>query len=336
MRAGRRRVRILLFSYNYAPSVGGMQSIAAILVRQWLRDGHDVTVITDAPGDAEGASRAPRVLRRASLWSMFREARRAEVIVHNHIWLRTEIVAWLARRPWVVAVHAWIDPDSSLRERLKMASLRLTRVIAVSSALAYYVRENSPTIVPNGYDADVFHEGYDVPRDDGAAFVGRFVRDKGADMAIDAVAEIEGLTLTIIGDGPELAALTLQAEQKGVSERVRFTGVLRGAALAEELNRHRILVVPSRASETFGMVALEGIACGCVLVASNDGGLPDAVGPCGLTFPTNDLAEFVAAVRSARMPEVYEGLRAASAAHLAAHAPDRMAQQYLFVALDGR
>lgn len=328
-------MRILLFSYNYAPSVGGMQSIASLLVREWLREGHDVTVITHAEGDGAGDSGTPRVFRQASPWRMLREARRADVIVHNHIWLRTEVVAWLARRPWVIAVHAWID-DSSRVERLKSWSLRMTKVIAVSNALAYYVRHSSPTIVPNSYDTDVFHERYEVPRDDSAVFVGRLVPDKGADLAIDAVAAIEGLTLTIVGEGPELPALTLRAERMGVSQRVRFTGVLRGAALAEELNRHRIMVVPSRGSETFGVVALEGIASGCAVVASGDGGLPDAVGACGLTFPANDLAGLVAAIRSARTPEVYERLRAASDAHLAAHSPERMAQRYLSVALDGR
>jgi hypothetical protein len=55
-------MRVLLFSYRYAPGVGGMETIAAGLVRQWLRDGHDVTVITHQVGEPD-ESQSPRALR---------------------------------------------------------------------------------------------------------------------------------------------------------------------------------------------------------------------------------------------------------------------------------
>ena len=51
--------------------------------------------------------------------------------------------------------------------------------------------------------------------------------------------------------------------------------------MVEELNRHEIMVVPSRWNELFGVVALEGMACGCAMLVSDGGGLPDAVGYAG-------------------------------------------------------
>ncbi len=39
-----------------------------------------------------------------------------------------------------------------------------------------------------------------------------------------------------------------------------------------------------------GIVALEGIACGCVVIGSQGGGLKDAIGNCGLTYPNGDVA----------------------------------------------
>ena len=62
-------------------------------------------------------------------------------------------------------------------------------------------------------------------------------------------------------------------------------GVKRGVELARFIARHRIMVVPSRWVETFGIVALEGIACGCVVVGTDRGGLPEAIGTCGITVP---------------------------------------------------
>ena len=324
-------MRVLLFSYKYTPGVGGMETIARVLVRQWLRDGHDVTVITHQPGDPDEQP-GLHLLRQPSLLRMWREARSADVIVHNHVWLRAALPAWLSRRPWVVAVHSWFDL-SRRSERLKLASLRLARVIAVSGALAHHVRASSPTVVRNSYDAEIFHDRYDVPRDRGIVFVGRLVPEKGADMAIDAVAAIDGMTATIIGDGPERAALADRAEQLDVADRVNFTGLLQGAALAEELNRHEVVVVPSRWGEPFGIVALEGIACGCVAVVSAAGGLPDAVGHAGLTFANNDLDAFIATIETARAPETGDRLRAAAARHLDMHSPQRVAQAYLDVAL---
>jgi glycosyltransferase involved in cell wall biosynthesis len=322
-------MRVLLFSYKYAPGVGGMETIAAVLVAQWIRDGHDVTVITHRLGETGGPQ--PRVLRRPSLVQIWRQARRADVIVHNHVWLRAQLPAWLSRRPRVIAVHSWFD-ERRPSERLKMASLRTAQVIAVSGALAYHVRHSTPTVVTNCYDDTTFHDRYDVPRDDGIVFVGRLVHEKGADMAIDAVAAVDGLTATIVGDGPERPALEAQAQRLGVSERVEFTGVLQGAELARELNQHEVIVVPSRWGEPFGIVALEGIACGCVAVVSAGGGLPDAVGHAGITFPNNDLPAFIAALEAARSPDVGARLRAAARRHLHAHSPARVATAYLDVA----
>ena len=96
------------------------------------------------------------------------------------------------------------------------------------------------------------------------------------------------------------------------------------------LNRHRILVVPSRYNEPFGIVALEGIACGCVVVGSRGGGLKEAIGPCGDTFRNGDAADLARVLgRLLRRPELdAEPLRQA-AGHLARHAGERVAAAYL-------
>ena len=54
------------------------------------------------------------------------------------------------------------------------------------------------------------------------------------------------------------------------------------------MNRHRVMVVPSIWEEPFGIVALEGLACGCEVVIARSGGLPEATGPFGVTFKRGD------------------------------------------------
>ena len=60
------------------------------------------------------------------------------------------------------------------------------------------------------------------------------------------------------------------------------------------LNAHRILVVPSRYDEPFGIVALEGIACGCVVVGSRGAASRRRSAPAALTFRNGDAGELAA------------------------------------------
>jgi len=112
--------------------------------------------------------------------------------------------------------------------------------------------------------------------------------------------------------------------------QVTFAGAQTGADLARTFNAHRILVVPSRYEEPFGVVALEGIACGCLVVGSGGGGLPEAIGPCGLTFPNGDakaLADILE--KLLRMPSERDRFLSAAAAHLANFQPRVIADRYL-------
>ncbi len=95
-------------------------------------------------------------------------------------------------------------------------------------------------------------------------------------------------TTTIIGSGPEWEPLRRQVEALGLDDRVEFAGMLSGEALAQSLNRHRVIAIPSRWEETFGMFALEGLACGCIPVVSTGGGLADAPGR-GIVFESGNV-----------------------------------------------
>jgi glycosyltransferase involved in cell wall biosynthesis len=95
-------------------------------------------------------------------------------------------------------------------------------------------------------------------------------------------------SLTVVGTGPAETDMKSVAQELRLSEQVQFLGMKRGDELATILNKHKILVVPSRWSEPFGIVALEGLACGCVVVGSSGGGLPEAIGDCGATFPNGN------------------------------------------------
>jgi glycosyltransferase involved in cell wall biosynthesis len=136
--------------------------------------------------------------------------------------------------------------------------------------------------------------------------------------------------LTIIGIGSEKAALEKLVVAEKLENLVRFAGSLRGEALATELNRHLILVVPSRWQEPFGVVAVEGIACGCLVVGSSGGGLPDAIGSCGKTFKNGDAADLSRAIREVlENGDSAQQFQAAVSSHLNRHRAEVVAAQYL-------
>jgi len=237
-------------------------------------------------------------------------------------------------RPWVAAVHVWISrPDGTraCRDRMKLMALRRARVIAVSSILAKSLPFRS-TVVPDPYDADIFQPSSGA-RDADVLFVGRLVSDKGADLLIRAISVLNEngrrVRAKIIGDGPERASLQELAEALRLGDQIIFCGSLSHDKLAGELARSKVLAVPSRWSEPFGIVALEGLACGCAVVASDGGGLEEALGGCGILFRRGDVIDLARQLSRALDGQFPAPDSQAMRDHLDRHSPQRIAAEYL-------
>ncbi len=329
-------MRILVYSPAFLPGLGGLELATAQLAGQLHQAGHEVTVLTTTA--ARGEEGAPfRVVRRPSPAEALRWTRWCDVFYQANVSLRGLWPLLLVRRPWVVSHHSWYrrtEGRIAWQDRLKRRLLRFAASsIAVSQAVADDLSTPS-VVIPNTYRDDLFRRLPEVERTGDLAFLGRLVTDKGVDVLLDALALLaaEGLRprLTVIGDGPEAPRLREQAVRLGLGGQVDFLGERRGEELVQLLNRHRILVVPSRYDEPFGIVALEGIACGCVVVGSEGGGLKAAIGPCGETFHNGDAADLARVLgRRLRRPELdAEPLRHAGD-HLARHSGERVAAAYL-------
>ena len=327
-------MRILAVSHNFLPQLGGIETAADALTRYWAESGHEVTVATQTPGGEAGEG-AIRVLRRPSPRALLEATRWADVVWHNHISLRAAWALALAPRPWIVTHQSWLRrSDGALTPayRVKRLAARRAHAVAISRSIAADLPVLA-TVIPNPYRDRLFRN-LGRPRAVELAFVGRLVSDKGAAILIEALALLKGQgrtpRLRMIGEGPERERLVAQAGALGLARQVEFTGPLRDEALVAALNGANILVVPSLFAEPFGIVALEGIACGCAVIASSGGGLPEAVGPCGLTFPNGD-----APALAARIAELLadQGRRAEllrqAPAHLAQFTPAAIGARYM-------
>ena len=228
------------------------------------------------------------------------EETRPDVIHAQHIWL----LSWLAGEtgvPYVITAHGTdlmgYQQGARFRRYADEAVAGAKRIITISNDNDELVRELFPSFLEktvfmrNGYDPERFFPApepgekmramFDImPQERFVLFVGKLAYFKGVDVLLEAARLYEGekpgeiLTL-IAGDGELTAELKKLAKDYKLSG-VHFLGHLDVSQLRTLYSTSDVCVVPSR-REPFGLVAIEALACGCPVVATNQGGLPDII-----------------------------------------------------------
>jgi glycogen(starch) synthase len=318
--------------------MGGVETVAWLLVHEWHRLGELVTVVSDvrcAPDQQRRFSFPVHYQPNPIEW--LRLMRWSDVFVHMNISLKAYWPRLIVRRPFVAVNHAYYYSDSNCNrrwpERLKLHLTKSAVNIAVSKSVADRIPAPC-TVIPNPVDLSIYQTANDEPRSKDLVFLGRLVSDKGCDLLVEAVAQLvlRGIepSLTVIGDGPERSKLERLVVSLNLSKYVTFAGAPSSDKVAALVREHKIMVVPSRYEESFGVVALEGAASGCVVLGSDGGGLAEAIGPAGATFRRGDLNDLTVKL-SQLLGHPQERNEEAIAAHLALHEPARIAQRYLEV-----
>lgn len=247
-------------------------------------------------------------------------------VVHTHGY-RADVIAGAVARwggyPTVSTVHGFIR--GSLKGRffqwLQRRSLReFDAVAAVSNPLGRELRESGLAsgkvhVVRNAWSnsAEILGRGearklLGLPADGFVVgWVGRVSREKGPDVLLSSLPEIEipRLQVSIIGTGRERPALERRVMELGLESVVSFHGLIPDAA---ELYRAFDVFVLSSRTEGTPISLFEAIGAGIPVVATKVGGVPDVVrhGEDGLLVPPEDPAALAGAVRS-----VYEDPSAA-------------------------
>ena len=338
--------RICIFSRAFYPALGGLERIAQILAAQATRLGHKVEVVTDTLGisDVDDRSFPFKVTRTHEQQIRVQAFKRADVVLFMNVSLHGMRAAVGAGTPVIFSHHGIYRGRGFVGQSLEHLKRQLTWFYP-NISVSQFVARNIPAasvVIPNAYDDALFTQPVLPDRERDFVFCGRLVSDKGADVCVNSFARViqskPGSTLTIVGDGPERATLQVLAQNLGVAGQVRFTGSLNGQELVAELQRHACMAVPSLVEEGFGIVALEGIACCDTVIVSRRGGLPEAVGECGLVVePTVDelSAAMLSVARARRAGVTLPGQPddQTRVAHLARHTPAVVAKRYLDVVL---
>lgn len=212
----------------------------------------------------------------------------AHLVVHFHGPWAAETAAKGGAGPAALWMKARIERAVYRRaERAIVLSDAFARVLVA----AYGVDAGKVVVIPPGVDLDTFRPEaagsptIALPGVPAGAWIAcaarRLVPRTGIDALLRAwsgvVARAPHAFLVVAGEGPEQARLESLAAQLGITDHVYFAGHVIDEDLVKIYRAAQISVVPSQSLEGFGLVVLESLACGTPVVATDVGGIPEAL-----------------------------------------------------------
>jgi glycosyltransferase involved in cell wall biosynthesis len=252
-------------------------------------------------------------------------------VLHSHGYRSDILDLGIARRmmvPSVTTLHGFSSTDRKGRvyEWLQLrGARRASAIVAVSTNVAdrviasgaprdsvHLIRNATPpTPTPLSAEAARTQLGIDAGQHIG--WIGRLSAEKGPDVMVEAMRHLGDLTVTLsfIGDGPDLSLLKRQADAAGVARRVTFHGSIRDAAAL--IPAFDVIALSSRTEGT-PMVVLEAMAARVPIVASRVGGIPDMLSATeALLVDPEDPVALASAIRTTLTDPLASAERAARA-----------------------
>jgi len=266
--------------------------------RRELRSGIDVQYPRYLSLPRVGFSLKPALMARAGLRAvetLRREGEAIDLVDAHYLYPDGVAAAEISkkiRRPFVLSARGTdvnlIAQMPGPLKRIREAIEASAGVIAVSAALksslvGLGISEDRITVLRNGVDPSLFspldrmaaRRELGLPADGALVVsVGNLVPEKRPELALEAVARIEGLRIVFVGRGPERSNLERMARNRAIDHRVRFLDEMPQAALRVAYSAADALILASQ-REGWPNVLLEAAACGTPSVAFPVGGVPE-------------------------------------------------------------
>jgi glycosyltransferase involved in cell wall biosynthesis len=240
-------------------------------------------------------------------------------VVHGHFAVPTGLASLpLARAlsiPHVLSIHGGDVYDPSKRSSphnsriMRAVVARIInsseRVLAQSrntldNAVKYYAVRREIQMIPHAIERPCFQvadrRSCGIAEDSFVLItVGRLVSRKGTEHLLQILHDVDDprLSLLVLGEGPELGRLQAQARRLAIEDQVVFKGWV------SEEEKYQLLAladvyVSTASHEGFGLVFLEGMACGLPVVSFDEGGHTDFLqdGASGYLIPLGDRSQF--------------------------------------------
>ncbi|GGL91424.1 glycosyltransferase [Nakamurella endophytica] len=346
--AGKKSLSVLIVTSEAPPVVSGISKTVAMLLRGLTEQGHRVDVVSrqDYPRFMRGEFRLSAF---AFYWPALRRRLASYDVVNLHGPVPTisEVFLLLTRtvrklnRPALIYTHH-SDLAISKFERICGVYNRLVGQLAQSadavvvSSNAYLGRmwrssRKPVSVIPWAIESEP--EAADRPTRTGGAlkvlFVGQLRSYKGLHVLLDAVRGLTDVEVTIVGNGPLRGEVEARVARPDL-QNVTLAGRLSDDELWQAYRTHDVVVLPSTTTaEAYGLVLAEGMAAGCVPVASALPGVRELASETGFAVPPGNAGALRRVFeRLARNPELVERLSAASLARSRELSVEAMAGQY--------
>lgn len=268
----------------------------------WQQQGHSVTVITLTPNPQPDSS-SYRILRQPSIWQQWQAMRQADVVLMLNISLKGLPLLWLAGKPLFISHHTLLTDGRFARQwRQQLKRFICNRFARLNICCSNYVARSlrRTVVVHSPYDATLFLPGIGERIPQSILFVGRLVSDKGIHTLLEAAALLQQrgvhFQLNIAGDGPLRQELMTFSKAQQLTN-IHWLGSVTQSTVVLLMQQHGMVVVPSLV-EPFGTVVPEALACGCQVICSNSGGLPEAAGGFATLVPAEDAAALASAIEA--------------------------------------
>lgn len=307
-------MHIVFTSNLYLPVMGGSVMVLDRWAHALVDLGHQVTILTKTHGDgihslAEWQSADANVLRvcrfhglRESI-SILRHADRVVMIEMSLNWLLA--IALAGKRPLVTHHTHFVPYESSMRpyRLLQWAACQLIPAVACSRMIANQWGRHTG-VVPNPYDQHTFFSKQ-AYRDVDFLFAGRFGREKGISILIEALQSLAPDFLdahgrlprvAFAGKGPQENEIRTALNSSNPFCEIAYLGEASPTVLAHWYQRSKVVVIPSIWQEPFGLIGIEALACGCHIVCSDQPGLREATAGFARYCPTGDAPAFANAM----------------------------------------
>jgi glycogen(starch) synthase len=285
-------------------------------------DGIPVARLGTPGGTAPGAGRDNEVIHRTrALIAAVDELRRPVDLVHGHVgYPEGAAAARVAEHlhvPFVMTEHAtYLDrilADPVFKASYRAAGLSAGRIIAVGTRLRDQIAASLPeledrlVVIPNTVDIASFPVAGAKERDgDELLWVGYRHEQKGTGTLLRAFARVLNMrpatTLRLVGRSrteEEEDGWHALADQLGVGAAVHFDPPAERSGVADAMRRAGVFVHPA-SRETFGIVAVEALATGLPVVATDSGGVTEVLGAepekLGALVPVGDIDALVAGI----------------------------------------
>ena len=243
------------------------------------------------------------------------------VHAHGHPYLSSLLASKLAKqygKPFVLTQHnTFIEYNSIFDEVERLNDLTVgketlreaDKIIAISNATKDYVlslgaKPSKVKVLHNGVDLNRFRpmlkikeemrRKLGIPQDATVVLtVRRLVYKNGVDTLIQsaniAVKKNPKIVFLVVGKGPDMSSVQMQVKHLGIEQNFRLTGFVPDEDLPLYYNTADLFALPSKSGEGLPLVALEAMACGLPVIATNVGGISEImVKDYGKLVPPNN------------------------------------------------